>query len=107
VILHANGFGPISAQLVNGSVAQSGTLPVLPVVRIGRIAATVSFAGLVSPGLFQFNVVVPAALPSGESTLTATYSGLTTQAGVYLAVTVDTVSPPPTLVDLAVPRYRL
>ena len=57
-----------------------------PVIRIGGIAATVSFAGLVSPGLYQFNVVVPGGVPDGENTLTATYSSLNTQSGVVLTV---------------------
>ena len=67
-------------------VTQGGTLIVPPVIRIGGIAATVQFAGLVSPGLYQFNVVVPSAAPDGENTLTATYSSLTTQSGVVLSV---------------------
>ena len=60
VVLYANGFGPTSAEVVPGSSAQSGTLATLPVVTIGGISAQVLFAGLVSPGEFQFNVVVPA-----------------------------------------------
>jgi uncharacterized protein (TIGR03437 family) len=86
LILYANGFGPTSSPVVNGDVVQSGSLPVLPVISIGGIAATVQFAGLVSPGLYQFNVVVPASAQSGENALTAAYSGLTTQAGVHLTV---------------------
>jgi uncharacterized protein (TIGR03437 family) len=46
----------------------------------------VSFAGLVSPGTFQFNVVVPATVPDGENTLVAAFNGLTTQKGVVLTV---------------------
>jgi uncharacterized protein (TIGR03437 family) len=46
----------------------------------------VQFAGLVSPGEFQFNVVVPSSTPDGNATLTATYNGLSTQTGVLLAV---------------------
>jgi uncharacterized protein (TIGR03437 family) len=86
VILYANGFGPTSMPIVSGSVAQSGSLPTLPVVRIGGSAATVQFAGLVSPGLYQFNVVVPAGAQDGDNPLTATYSGSSLQPGVLLAV---------------------
>jgi len=56
------------------------------VIQIGGIAASVQFAGLISPGLFQFNVVVPAMATSGDHTLTAQYNGLTTQTGVLLNV---------------------
>jgi uncharacterized protein (TIGR03437 family) len=86
VILYANGFGPVSPPVTAGSLVQSGNLPVLPVIQIGGISASVQFAGLVSPGLFQFNVVVPATAKSGDNALTAQYNGLTTQAGVLLTV---------------------
>ena len=92
VVLYANGFGPVSAPVAAGSDAQSGSLPVLPVIQIGGTAASVQFAGLVSPGLFQFNVVVPAMAPDGDNALTAQYNGLATQAGVLL--TVQSNSPP-------------
>jgi uncharacterized protein (TIGR03437 family) len=76
VILYGTGFGPVSPPVVAGSAAQFGSLPVLPVVKIGGLTALVYFAGLVSPGLYQFNVVVPAAAPSGDNVLTAQYAGL-------------------------------
>jgi len=78
VLLYANGFGATSVPVVSGSSTQSGALSPLPVVEIGGIAATVKFAGLVAPGEFQFNVVIPANAPSGDNTLTATYNGVTT-----------------------------
>ena len=62
-MLYANGFGPTSTPVVAGAVTQSGTLSPLPVVKIGGVTATVQFAGLVSPGEFQFNVVVPPNCP--------------------------------------------
>ena len=51
VVLYANGFGPTSTPVVSGSNTQSGTLPALPVVTIGGVAASVQFAGLISPGV--------------------------------------------------------
>jgi uncharacterized protein (TIGR03437 family) len=61
-------------------------LPVLPVVKIGGVTAAVSFAGLVFPGQLQFNVQVPASLADGNQPITATYSGLTTQAGTLISI---------------------
>jgi uncharacterized protein (TIGR03437 family) len=78
VLLYANGFGATSVPVVAGSETQSGTLSPLPVVEIGGIAATVAFAGLVAPGEYQFNVVIPAGAPNGDNTLTATYDNVTT-----------------------------
>ena len=87
VILYANGFGPGSPAVVSGSSSQTGTLTPLPAVTIGGIAATVKYAGINgAPGLFQFNVVVPATAPDGDNLLTATYNGATTQPGILITV---------------------
>jgi uncharacterized protein (TIGR03437 family) len=86
VMLYANGFGTTSAPVVSGSSAQGGTLSTYPVIKIGGIAATVQYAGLVFPGEFQFNVVVPPTAPDGDNSLTATYNGLTTQVGTLITV---------------------
>lgn len=92
VILYANGFGPVSPPVAAGSDVQSGNLPILPVIQIGGVPASVQFAGLVSPGLFQFNVVVPSTAKTGDNALAAQYNGLTTQAGLLL--TVQSSNPP-------------
>ena len=44
------------------------------------------YAAVVSPGLYQFNVVVPANAPAGDLTLLATYNGVSTQTGVVITV---------------------
>jgi uncharacterized protein (TIGR03437 family) len=84
--VYANGFGPTSTALVSGAVTQAGTLTPLPAVKIGGIAATVQFAGLVFPGEFQFNIVVPLNTPGGDQSITATYNGATTQAGTLITI---------------------
>jgi uncharacterized protein (TIGR03437 family) len=86
VALYANGFGPVTPPVAPGSGVQAGSLPSLPAIRIGGFLAAVQYAGLISPGLYQFNVVVPASVPSGDNPITAQYNGLTTQAGVLLTV---------------------
>ncbi len=87
IVMYANGFGSTSTPVVRGSETQSGTLSPMPAITIGGIAATVTFAGLnVTPGEFQFNVVVPSSLASGDQPVTATYNGLTTQAGTMITV---------------------
>ena len=48
--------------------------------------ATVQFAGLVRPGQYQFNVVVPNGLADGDHPVVATYGGATTQAGTLIPV---------------------
>lgn len=86
IVLYANGFGPTSGSIVSGSAMQTGTLSPVPVVKIGGIAAEVTFAGLVVPGEFQFNVVVPASVASGDQPITANYSGAATQSGALLTI---------------------
>jgi uncharacterized protein (TIGR03437 family) len=86
IVLYANGFGPTSTPVVSGSESQSGTLSPMPVITIGGVTATVTFAGLVAPGEFQFNVVVPPSLTSGDQPVMVMYNGLTTQTGTVITV---------------------
>jgi uncharacterized protein (TIGR03437 family) len=83
--IYANGFGATSTAIVSGSLTQGGTLNPAPVVKIGGTTATVVFAGLVLPGEFQFNVVVPS-IADGDQAITATVNGVNTQSGAMLAV---------------------
>jgi uncharacterized protein (TIGR03437 family) len=86
IILFANGFGPVNLPVIKGSASQSGTLSPLPSIAIGGITAAVSFAGLVEPGEFQFNVTVPSSMGNGDQSIVAGYSGQTTQAGTLITV---------------------
>ena len=86
IVMYANGFGSTSIPVVSGSETQSGTLSPMPVITIGGVAATVTFAGLVSPGEFQFNVVVPPSLANGDQPAMAMYNGFATQAGTLITV---------------------
>ncbi len=86
IVLYANGFGQTSPAIVNGSATQFGSLPSLPNITIGGDTATVQFAGVVAPGLYQFNVVVPANLPNGDASISATYQNFSTQAGALLTI---------------------
>jgi uncharacterized protein (TIGR03437 family) len=58
----------------------------MPVITIGGVIALVTFAGLVAPGEFQFNVVVLPSLANGDQPTMAIYNGLTTQAGTLVTV---------------------
>jgi uncharacterized protein (TIGR03437 family) len=86
VLIYANGFGPTSVPVVAGSIMQSGTLSPLPTIQIGGVPAPVQFAGLVAPGEFQFNVVIPTGLGNGDQPITATYAGASTQVGALITL---------------------
>lgn len=86
IVLYGNAFGATANAITAGSPSQSGGLAKLPAFQIGGAPATVQFGGLISPGLFQFNVVVPPATPDGDQPIGATYNGYSTQAGALLTV---------------------
>ena len=86
IVLYANGFGVTNVVVQSGDINQSGTLSPLPAVTIGNSPATVIYAGLRSPGLFQFNVTVPSGLANGDQPMTATYHGASTQSGTLITV---------------------
>ncbi len=86
IVLYGVGFGLPIAELANGSVKQSGALPSMPAMFIGGAAVTVQYAGVISPGLYQFNVVVPPDAGNGDNAVTATYGGAGTPPGSTIAV---------------------
>ncbi len=86
VTIYANGFGPTTVPVQSGSIIQSGSLSPQPAITIGGVPATVQFAGLVEPGEFQFNVVVPSSLANGDQPITATYNGISTQPGTLITI---------------------
>ncbi len=86
--LYATGFGPTNppsptADLLTAAVP----LPTNSVqVTIGTVAASVGFAGLVTPGLYQFNVTMPSSLPTGNAAVVAQIAGLQTQTGISIPI---------------------
>jgi uncharacterized protein (TIGR03437 family) len=83
-----SGFGatnPVAPaeQLVTGSP----TLVNKPTIRVGEAAADFPGNGnLVSSGVYQFNITVPASLADGDHAITATASGATSANTVFLSV---------------------
>ena len=86
VALFASGFGQTNPPIANGAVSQYANLSPTPVVKIGGVVAEVQFAGVVSPGLYQFSVKVPDATPNGDNSVVITYQGLSTAPGAMIPV---------------------
>jgi len=86
IVAYGVGFGLPTTAIVNGSSTQSGPLPTNPVCQIGGNNAAVSFAGLISPGLYQINLTVPASAKNGDNALSCSYSGSTTPSGALITV---------------------
>ena len=86
--IYATGFGPTTpavpaGQLV-GSPAPLSDLSQLHVT-VGGAAATVQYAGIVLPGEYQLNVIVPL-VPDGDQPILATIAGVSSQTGVSVPV---------------------
>jgi uncharacterized protein (TIGR03437 family) len=87
IYIAGNGFGPTDTPVTRGALTQSGTLlKPWPVVQIGGVQANVLFAGLVSPGTFIFNIVVPSSLPDGDLPLTVTFNSFSIQSNVLITI---------------------
>ena len=87
MVLYGTGFGPTTPLAAAGQVPTTA-LPtaVSPTVTVGGQPAIVSFAGLVGPGLYQLNVVLPAGTATGAVPVVATVGGAQSQAKAVVAV---------------------
>jgi uncharacterized protein (TIGR03437 family) len=78
ILLFGTGFGATIPAPSAGEVFQGAYPTANPVtIRIDTAVANVTFAGLISPGLYQFNVTVPD-LADGDHSLTAEVGGVRT-----------------------------
>jgi uncharacterized protein (TIGR03437 family) len=86
VMLYGTGFGPVNPATPSDQlVTQPGRLTSPVIVRIGGVVAGVDWAGLVSPGLYQFNVVVPN-VPDGDQAVAAEIGEASSQTGAFITV---------------------
>ena len=89
LVLYGVGFGTVTPGAVAGKQASGQTALTSPLsVTIGGTAATVNYAGLAPGlvGLYQFNVVPPVILGSGDVPLQTTLNGATGGQTLYLPV---------------------
>jgi uncharacterized protein (TIGR03437 family) len=85
ILLFGTGFGPTTPPVQIGQVINSAPLANQVTVRIGGVAAITQFAGIVSPGLCQFNVVVPD-VPNGDNAVSVEIGGSASQANAFLTI---------------------
>ncbi|HUK16781.1 MAG TPA: hypothetical protein VLW65_10220 [Bryobacteraceae bacterium] len=85
--LYGTGFGPTNGSRDGGVDSLGAFFTNNPVtVRIGGILSDVRFAGRVGPGLYQINVAVPTALPSGDHPVIASVAEMSTQCEALLKI---------------------
>lgn len=89
IVLWTIGFGLPTTTLVAGSAAQSGPLPSLPTCQIAGASATVSYAGVVSPGLYQINLQIPNAATNGDNPISCSFNGVSVTNSVSTVITVS------------------
>ncbi|MEO8597149.1 MAG: hypothetical protein ABI759_27770 [Candidatus Solibacter sp.] len=88
IVLYGTGFGA-TVPAVSAATLVPAPAPLAHPedlrIRIGGIDSRVDFAGIVSPGLYQFNVVVPQ-VADGDQTISAELRGLLSQPTLLLTV---------------------
>jgi uncharacterized protein (TIGR03437 family) len=88
ILLYGTGFGPVDPP-ADPAVVLSGAVPLAAGnnlrILIGGREAAIEFAGQVSNGLYQFNIVVPD-VPDGDQTLVAEIGGQRSQTTLRLTV---------------------
>ena len=76
ITIFGTGFGPTSPAFTNGAIVAAPLAVVTaPTVTIGSAAATVVYAGLVSAGVYQLDVVVPPGAAAGNAAIVAQVGG--------------------------------
>jgi len=88
IVLFGTGFGA-TQPAIPATAPVPAPLPVAHPedlrVRIGGVDARIDYAGLISPGVYQFNVVVPQ-VAAGNQPVVAELRGLLTQSGLLLTI---------------------
>jgi uncharacterized protein (TIGR03437 family) len=80
--LYVNSMLPAKSGIIN----PPNTLQTFPTVTIGGVSAPVTYAGLVSPGLIQVNVLIPQTVATGNQQVLLTYDSVTSPSGVVIPI---------------------
>jgi uncharacterized protein (TIGR03437 family) len=88
IVLFGTGFGA-TQPAISATALVPAPLPLARPedlqIRIGGLDAGIAYAGLISPGVYQFNVVVPQ-VAAGDQPVVAELRGLLTQSGLLLTI---------------------
>ncbi|MBL8211563.1 MAG: IPT/TIG domain-containing protein [Bryobacterales bacterium] len=86
--LYGSGFGAVTPVVTAERLFQGApALNTAPTIRLGESVLTIAGNGnLVGPGLYQFNVTIPASAATGDLPLVATVGGVSSPNTVFLTV---------------------
>ncbi len=86
-MLFGTGFGPTQTPCPASDIVDTPSPTATRVtIQIGGQNAEVLFAGLVSSGLYQLNVLVPAGMTDGDKLVVAAVAGVQTQPNAFITV---------------------
>lgn len=86
VLLFGTGFGLTEPATPTGVIPGVAALAAPVSITIGGVEATVEFAGIVGAGLYQFNVIIPDGLASGDAEVLAQIGGRSSPMGAFVTV---------------------
>jgi uncharacterized protein (TIGR03118 family) len=87
IVLFGTGFGvtnPVAAS--GGPIFAAEPLVLAPAILFDNVPGRVAFAGLIYPGVYQVNVVVPNGLPDGDVPVVASTGGYSSPALVLTSI---------------------
>ena len=81
IALYGTGFGTTSPAITDGGIVTAPlAVATTPTVTIGGAPAQVVYAGLISAGVYQINVIVPPSTANGDMPIVASKVGSFTSA---------------------------
>jgi len=84
--LYCVGLGPATPFTTNMDFVGAYPLTSSFTVNVGTFSIVPSFAGLVSPGLYQVRITLPAAVPAGDQAIQLNFGTATSAQSVFLTV---------------------
>jgi uncharacterized protein (TIGR03437 family) len=84
--IYGAGFGATTPASPAGMLVNPAPLSNAATVKIGSMSITPEFSGIVSPGLYQLNVQIPAGLSDGDYPILVQVAGMQTQPSVVIPV---------------------
>jgi uncharacterized protein (TIGR03437 family) len=90
VTLYGTGFGPTNPALPSDAAVTGSAQTASPVTfTVGGIAAVVQWAGMIGPGLYQFNIYIPPNAPTGDLVIVSEVAGYFSQGDSVISVRAD------------------
>jgi uncharacterized protein (TIGR03437 family) len=86
VVLSGTGFGFTDPQSPEGMSPAVAPLARPIAITVGGESVNVQFAGIVAPGRYQFNIVIPEGVAAGDHEIIAEIGGVRSPSGRYIAI---------------------